>query len=48
MVTNGTARDVLSIPTGYYTYLEFIEAVGSDELDEGMTGDNLLIDVIEQ
>ena len=27
-VTNGSARYVLSIPTGYYTYLEFIEAVG--------------------
>ena len=31
VVTNGTTRYVLSIPTGYYTYLEFIEAVGSDE-----------------
>ena len=48
MVTNGTTRYVLSIPTDYYTYLEFIEAVGSDELDEGMAGDNLSIDVIEQ
>ena len=48
MVTNGTTRYVLSILTGYYTYLEFIEAVGSDELGEGMTGDNLSIDVIEQ
>ena len=27
-VTNGTVTHVLSIPTGYYTYLEFIEAVG--------------------
>ena len=27
-VTNGAARHVLSIPTGYYTYLKFIEAVG--------------------
>ena len=47
-MTNGTTRYVLSIPTDYYTYLEFIEAVGSDELDEGMTWDNLSIDVIEQ
>ena len=45
---NGTTRYELSIPTGYYTYLEFIEAVNSDELDEGITGDNLSIDVIEQ
>ena len=28
VVTNGTVNHVLSIPTGYYTYLEFIEAVG--------------------
>ena len=28
VVTNGTVRHVLSIPTGYYSYLEFIEAVG--------------------
>ena len=48
VVTNGTTRYVLSIPTGNYTYLEFIEAVDSDELGEGMTGDNLSIDVIEQ
>ena len=27
-VTNGTVAHVLTIPTGYYTYLEFIEAVG--------------------
>ena len=48
VVTNGTTRYLLSIPTGYYTYLEFIEAVRSDELGEGMTGDNLSIYVIEQ
>lgn len=30
VVTNGTVRHVLSIPTGYYSYLEFIEAVGSE------------------
>ena len=48
VVTNGTTRYVLSIPTDYYTYLEFIEAVNSDELGEGMTWDNLSIDVIEQ
>ena len=29
VVTNGTVCHVLSILTGYYTYLEFIEAVGS-------------------
>ena len=34
VVTNGTTGYVLSIPTGYYTYLEFIEAVDSDELGE--------------
>ena len=28
VVSNGTERYILSIPTGYYTYLEFIEAVG--------------------
>ena len=28
VVTNGTERYILSISTGYYTYLEFIEAVG--------------------
>ena len=28
VVTNGTVRHVLSMPTGYYSYLEFIEAVG--------------------
>ena len=48
VVTNVTTRYVLSIPTGYYTYIEFIEAVGSDELDEGVTVDNLSINVIEQ
>ena len=30
VVTNGTAHHVLSMPTGYYTYLEFIEAVGAE------------------
>ena len=29
VVTNSAVRHVLSIPTGNYTYLEFIEAVGS-------------------
>ena len=29
VVTNGTVRHMLSISTGYYTYLEFIEAVGT-------------------
>ena len=28
VVTNGTVRHVLSMPTGYCSYLEFIEAVG--------------------
>ena len=28
VVTNGTVRHVLSMSTGYYSYLEFIEAVG--------------------
>ena len=27
-MSNGTERYILSISTGYYTYLEFIEAVG--------------------
>ena len=48
VVRKSTTRYVLSIPTGYYTYLEFIEAVGSDELDEGVTVGNLSIYVIEQ
>ena len=30
VVTNGTERHILSIPTGYYTYLEFIEDVGTE------------------
>ena len=30
VVMNGTVRHVLTMPTGYYTYLEFIEAVGSE------------------
>ena len=30
VVTNGTVRFVLSMSTGYNTYLEFIEAVGSE------------------
>ena len=30
VVTNNTVCHVLSISTGYYTYLEFIEAVGSE------------------
>ena len=31
VVSNGgTVRHILSIPTGYYTYLEFIEAVGNE------------------
>ena len=30
VVTNGTERHILSISTGYYTYLEFIEAVGTE------------------
>ena len=48
VVTNGTTRYVLSIPTDYYTNIEFIEAVDSDELDEGATCNNLSIDVIKQ
>ena len=28
VVTNGTVRHVLSVPTGYCTYHKFIEAVG--------------------
>ena len=30
MVTNDTVHHVLSMPTDYYTFLEFIEAVGSE------------------
>ena len=30
MVTNGTIRRVLSMPTYYYTFSEFIDAVGSE------------------
>ena len=30
VVINGTERHILSIPTGYYTYLEFIEAIGTE------------------
>ena len=30
VVTNGTVNHMLSILTGYYTYLEFIEAVGAE------------------
>ena len=30
MVTNDIVRHVLSMPTGYFTFSEFIEAVGSE------------------
>ena len=30
MVTNGTIRRVLSMPTYYYTFSQFIDAVGSE------------------
>ena len=30
VVTNGTMSYVLSTPTGYYTFLEFIESIGSE------------------
>ena len=30
MVINGTIRRVLSMPTYYYTFSEFIDAVGSE------------------
>ena len=43
VVTNGTERHVLSIPTGYYTYLEFIEAVGT-ELNKVITTISITIE----
>ena len=30
MVTNDTVRHVLSMPTDYYTFSQFIDAVGSE------------------
>ena len=43
VVSNGTERHVLSIPTGYYTYLEFIEAVGT-ELNKVITTISITIE----
>ena len=43
VVTNGTERHILSIPTGYYTYIEFIEAVGT-ELDKVITTVSMTIE----
>ena len=43
VVTNGTVSHMLSISTGYYTYLEFIEAVGA-EMDKVITTVSMTIE----
>ena len=43
VVMNGTERHILSIPIGYYTYLEFIEAVGV-ELNKVITTISMTIE----
>ena len=43
VVTNGTVSHMLSIFTGYYTYLEFIEAVGA-EMDKVITTVSMTIE----